>query len=360
MTATGACRSRGDATPGATAEDTSRILWAADLIGKPSFSTAAGSSPGGVVYAASVGEPLSPPPGHGTTRGLLQVHLQAFDASGTLLGALGGTVVKMGHVPQVWLDVAPSGTAYAVDTDGGFYGIWPSGAGRFRALDEYLQGPLLIADTGRVYVGSSSGLLGLDLEATEVIGFSWTKHAGSAPAFGADGSFLVGTTHGGRTYAITAEGGERWARRLGAYRPAVGPYGNVYAISGQSLLAVNRDGDSLWEIDLNKPPVGPPMATPHGDIYVLTKNGALYSFDAEGRENWSLLLKRWLHPPGLGSDGLFYYSDRLGVVRRIDPGGVETTITRLPSVGGTPGLSADGQTLYVSAGDNRLYAIALP
>ena len=118
----------------------------------------------------------------------------------------------------------------------------------------------------------------------------------SSPAVAPDGTIYVGSSDT-NLYAITGDGGMKWAFKTGGTvwsSPAVGDDGTIYVgSSDNSLYAVNpEDGSKKWAF----PTLGPVMSSPvigfdgtDHILYVGSSDGNLYAVRAsDGSAKWSV------------------------------------------------------------------------
>jgi len=146
--------------------------------------------------------------------------------------------------------------------------------------------------------GVRSNPVSLDLLARAAVGrVQWrfqldSDAIGMRPAVGPDGT-IVAADASGFVYALTPDGGLKWARRLGGISgpPAIGPDGRVFIASGWWVYGLGPDGTMLWQFedpDSQGTMAGPSIG-PDGNIYVVNDLfglGAL-SLSPAGRLLWS-------------------------------------------------------------------------
>lgn len=346
----------------ASARREARVAWAARSGTWGSPDTAPAIGPDGTIYAsgslAAKGDPEFPrAPAHAR-----RACLHAFDAGGRKLRTLRGSLIGGGeHRFQLWIRMAPWGTAYAVDSAGGLYGMFPDGTQQFRAVGRSLLGPPAIADNGRLFVGSGRGVWGFDLQAADdSAAFSFAeRHYVAAPVLGPDGTLYVPTSYGGRLYALDAGGAERWVTRAALSTPVLDDQGSLYCAERRALTALDGAGQRRWEYQAEDD-LSPPVLSPDGTLVVIGAAGLVQAVGTDGQRVWSFPLETASYSrPGVGPDGTVYASDRNGRVYAIEPGGTARWTLKLKQPCGTPAAAADG-TVYIDCSDGRLYAIAPP
>jgi len=359
------CRS----SPASGARAGSAELWAVETGADPSTTTGPEVAANGTIYVggsvdASTGEPAWP---DGSVR---RPCLLAFDADGRLRTKVPGTPPTgwTTLAPPMSLALAPWGTAYAIDANGGLYGILPTGETIFRQLadDTRISGPIALGSGGRIFVGGPGGLRGLDLQATEnPVGFLadlGRSHA-SSPVAGLDGRVYFRTSFGGRLIALERDGTSAWVRLAPSGALAVDPEGNLMVATSEGLLSYRAaDGEPRWTFLTASPP-GPPVVGADGTAYVITRTGLVHAIDSLGRARWSFALDGpALSAPTLGPDGTLYLTTSTGpnaTLYALDAQGAKRLTRPLPLGPGRPAAGADGR-LYCVGGDRRLHAFAAP
>lgn len=138
----------------------------------------------------------------------------------------------------------------------------------------------------------------LDVQARAPVGrVQWrftldSDYIDQRPAVGPDGT-IVAADSSGFVYALTPDGGLKWARRVGGVSgpPAVGPDGSIFVVTGWLVRGLGPDGTPLWTFedpDSSGALAGPSIG-PDGNIYVVNELfglGAL-SLSAAGRLLWT-------------------------------------------------------------------------
>ena len=146
--------------------------------------------------------------------------------------------------------------------------------------------------------GARSNALPLDIQARAPEGrVAWrfaldSDYMDQRPAVGPDGT-IVAADSSGFVYALTPDGGLKWARRVGGVSgpPAIGPDGSIFIASGWWVYGLGPDGTLLWAFedpDSSGALAGPNLG-PDGNIYVVNELFGLgaISLSPQGRLLWS-------------------------------------------------------------------------
>lgn len=207
-------------------------------------------------------------------------------------------------------------------------------------------------------------------EGQRVWAFTVGGFVSASPAVTADsGTVYVGVearTGGGRVFAVTRDGAQRWVTSpdfLGpvSSSPAIGADGTVYVGSSDGrLYALNpANGSVRWQFNVRAFVTSSPAIGADGTIYFGAGDGRLYAVSAAGGLVWSVQTDNVIESsPAIGPDGTIYVGSYDRNVYAIAPNGVERW--RYPTGGiiyGSPALARNG-TIYVGSADQRLHAIA--
>ena len=160
--------------------------------------------------------------------------------------------------------------------------------------------PLGAANVAVAIGGVRSNALALDVLARVAVGrVQWRFAVDSddidqRPAVGPDGTIVV-TDSSGFVYALTPDGGLKWARRVGGVSgpPAVGPDGTIFVATGWIVRGLGPDGTPLWsfeDVDSSGVLAGPSVG-PDGNVYVVDE---LFGLGALSLSPTGRLL--WTHP----------------------------------------------------------------
>ncbi len=352
------CRDRGPAAGGGGKTDP-RILWATS-VGTPAFPTstpAVGSD--GTVYAQGRMQATVTWDGRPARPGILQAVLHAIDATGAVVRSLPGTSIRTPTSFDFWTRVAPWGTAYAVDSEGGLYGMFTDGTQLYRSVGHGLIGPPAIAENGRLFVGSSRGVWGFDLQAAgdaAAFSFADTSYA-PAPVLGPDGSMYAPTIH--RMYGLGPGGDVKWETRAGLTTPVLDPQGRLYYTNKNRLVALDTGGAQLWEFHADDD-LSVPALAPDGSVVVIGAQGLVHVVAPDGGRRWAFAMETAVWSlPVVGADGTIYTSDRMGRITAITPAGKRRWSLKMSTTCGTP-AAGDAGRVYVECRDGKVYAIAPP
>lgn len=350
-----ACRGRGPAAAGA-AGGGPRVLWstAVGTWAAPESSPTVGDD--GTVFTPGSIQANVDWNGRPAAKGMRQGCLHEVAASGAVVRTLPGSVIRDGSF-QVWSRVSPWGTAYAVDSEGGLYGMFRDGTQVFRSAGQRLIGPPAISDNGRLLVGSWRGVLGFDLEAQgDAAAFSFAEGTYSRPpVLGPDGTFYAATLR--RLYAVDALGEVKWGVPGGHTTPVLDEGGRLYFTVKNRLVALDLGGSQLWEYHADDDLSAPALAA-DGTVVVIGAAGLVHAVGADGQRQWSFAMDTaaWSLPVA-GPDGAVYVSDRAGRISAIEPGGRPRWFITMRTACGTPAVGQGG-VVYVECRDGKLYAVS--
>jgi outer membrane protein assembly factor BamB len=334
-----------------------RVLWSTAVGTWAALESRPAVGNGGTVYTPGSRPASVDRGGRPAREGMRQGCLHEVDASGAIVRTLPGSLIRDGTF-QIWTRIAPWGTAYAVDSEGGLYGMFADGQQTFRAVGQRLMGPPAIAHNGRLLVGSWKGVLGFDLEAEgEPAAFVFAPGRYSRPpVLGPDGTFYAATLRG--TFAVDALGEVKWAVRESTRNyPVLDDSGRLYYTVKNRLVAVDTGGSPLWDFHADDE-LGAPVLAADGSVVVVGSGGLVQAVGPPGERLWSFAMQTasWSQPSA-GPDGAVYVSDRAGRVLAIEPGGRLRWSLKLRSACATPAVG-EGGTVYVECRDGRLRAIA--
>jgi outer membrane protein assembly factor BamB len=352
------CRSRSERAATGGGRD-ARVLWAVKVNASaiPTLGPAVGSD--GTVYAQGRMQATSTWDGRPAMEGMQQAVLHAIDSAGNVVRSLPGTSVRTLTHFRLWIRLAPWGAAYAVDSEGGLYGMFTDGTQQYRSVKQSLFGPPAIADNGRLFVGVSRGTAGFDLQGLEDPAqtvFQASSYT-LAPVFAPDGGMYVPALRG--LYALDAYGEVKWSAPTGLAAPTLGPQGMVYCSSKNRLLALDGNGTQAWEYHADDELSAPALA-PDGSLVVIGAQGLLHVVAPDGQRRWAYALETaaW-SLPAVGGDGTVYATDRSGRLTALTPAGKRRWSLKLGGTCGTPALGDDG-AVYLDCNDGKVYKVAPP
>jgi hypothetical protein len=332
-----------------------RVLWTAETGGTAFDGPAVG--PDGTIYTVGTlpasedeqGRPLGP----GRTR----FALVAVDSGGRVTRTLPGSVIGGGYSNiQMWVRMSSWGTAYAIDSLGGLYGMFSDGSQQYRFVKGVLVGPPAIAENGRLFAGANRATVGFDLQAIDDPTAARFQQGSFLlpPAVGPDGLLYVGSRRG--IEAVDANGETRWVARASPSAPVLDDQGLVYFADRNRLVALDGSGSERWQYE-GTDPLSVPVFSPEGAMVVVGQAGLVQVVGLDGRRRWRfpLATAAWARP-GVGPDGTVYVTDRAGRVSAVAPGGTVRWSIKLAVPAGRPAVGADG-TAYVQGSDGLLRAI---
>lgn len=358
-----ACRT----PPAASARGaTATALWSADTGADADAASGPGLGTDGTVYVGGsvdtkTGEIAWAPNGDSPRRPCLL----AFDPDGRLRQKVLGKAPSGWTMlaPPLWVALAPWGTAYGVDRSGGLYAVFPNGETLFRqATLDGIAGPPAISPQGRLYVGGTGGLRGLDIQATGepvALVVDLGRAQAYAPVASADGRVYFGSSSGGRLIAVEANGTTGWTRRASAGLISVDAEGNAVVAVEAVVTAYDAAGEPRWTFEARSA-LAQPVVGPDGTVYVCTRTGLVHAIDRLGKERWSFALDDARGSvPTLGPDGNLYATSTRGTLHALDPQGGKRFTLGLPPASGRVTVGGNGR-LYSVGADRRLYAYAAP
>jgi outer membrane protein assembly factor BamB len=313
----------------------------------------------GTVYAAATIPATEDDLGRPLPRGRTRFALLAVDGTGRVVRTLPGTLIVGGYSnTQMWVRMASWGTAYAVDTLGGLYGMFGDGTQQYRKVAG-LSGPPAIADNGRIFVAANRGTVGFDLQASgnPTAALFEQGSFGKAPAVGPDGLLYLGTRHG--LAAVDQNGETRWLFPGGPVTPVLDDQGLAYFSDKNRLVALDASGSERWHYEAPDA-LTDPVFSPEKVMLVVGQSGLVHAIGLDGGRRWRFPLASptW-SAPGVGPDGTAYLSDRQGLMTAVAPGGTPRWSMKFDHVVGRAAAGPDG-TVYVQDGAGRLLAVTPP
>jgi hypothetical protein len=100
--------------------------------------------------------------------------------------------------------------------------------------------------------------------------------------------------------------------------------GTIYAAGlPNKLFALDKQGNFLWQVQLDRAPVGTPALGAMGQIYVVDEGGGLSAFDPDGRVLWRYVPtngRGGTSGPVVSRNGVIYYR-RLDAIQAVSPSG---------------------------------------
>jgi len=243
-------------------------------------------------------------------------NLYAFESSGSQRWVLPvGQAVGLGPAAVYSSPIiSPSGALYFSDEQGRLYSVNPaSGAVNWhRALGSGTLSSPAVGDDGRIYIGSSDGILrAFDADGSPVWAFQGQGQMSATPSIGDDGTIYIGTLSGA-LYAVNPNGYLRWTY----YAPpsisssvGIAQDGTLYFGSYDGYLhAVRPNGTRKWTHFVGYPVSASPTIDAEGSVYFGTHSGYLRSLDPGGSVRWSIYIGSKIHSScAIGRTGTIYF-----------------------------------------------------
>jgi outer membrane protein assembly factor BamB len=219
-----------------------------------------------------------------------------------------------------WVDSSPAvgteGTIYFGSWDKKFYAVTRDGTKKweFGTGGEIVSSAAIALD-GTVYFGSHDRkFYALKPNGAK----AWDYDAGgqiiSSPAIDAEGRIYV-TSVNGFFHALNPDGSLRWKLRTGGITessPVVGEAGTVYVGVNNKIWAISPDGTKEWEHlviggDIQELVQATPIALAENSLYVLSRYGMLYRWDAARKpQERFYLYGSGYASPALDTNGIVY------------------------------------------------------
>jgi outer membrane protein assembly factor BamB len=156
--------------------------------------------------------------------------------------------------------------------------------------------------------------------------------------------------------------------------PVIAANEMVYVgVKDARLLALQPDGQMVWEADLPEIPVGPPALSADGTVYIGDQTGGLSAVDPQGTLLWHYEQEKVgipLHGPTVDFDGNIYYllDDPRGdhLISLTSEGQVRWVLrTGTKAAGVGPRLGPEGEVIYlknhiINAADGSFIEVETP
>lgn len=282
--------------------------------------------------------------------------------------------------------IGPDNTIYVGSQGQRFYCFNSDGSTKWSySTTSRIAGSPAIGSDGTVYFGDSNGKLyalnGAD--GSKQWEFVISGAMLSAPIIAGDGTIIVGSDDG-RLYSVFADGIKHWtfaASGTGMAIPAaIGPDGTIYTLkigtpygANEGIIyALNRNGAVRWERHFTGEPAAAAVA-PDGTIYVSVTTitvpssgegtGKLVALNPNGNPIWETQLGNKVGAtPCIGMDGNIYVgtSGSAGPspsFYSISPGGTTNWIFACSNIIISSAVLSTNGVVYFGCGDGKMYAI---
>ena len=269
-------------------------------------------------------------------------------------------------------------TAAAAEHSGSIAPVWRAPVGTDGTASP-------VYSNGRLFVGTASGLVGLDPATGAIVinfhsgpvsttpavvrGFDWESERPANVIFG---------TRDGILHALSTAGEPLWTVELGAapasplvIEATAYPWIRLVVGAGGTLFALDGDGNRQWATALEGGDISKPAAaltTPDGTERVIVAAGnRLHALDAAtGAVLWSVapspspLGAPAVSDPNLVGDPTILVGDRAGTLFSLDPrtGAILATFPADAAIAGAPAFSdpAEYPWIFVADGGGHIYA----
>lgn len=194
-------------------------------------------------------------------------------------------------------------------------------------------------------------------------GVKWSFAEGSgSPALARDGTIYVAS--GDSVTALDRDGNIEWTLAVGGRvrSPTIAGDGTVYALSnagGTTLVAIRPDGTSKWKTVITEPSSATAVATAGDGTLYLTTTATLHAFASSGSEKWHVDLPgETTASPSMGPDGTVYVTPNRGPLVAVRADGTVAWTASLNDGDGAASTAAVGPdgTIYVPTCGTFLYA----
>jgi outer membrane protein assembly factor BamB len=258
--------------------------------------------------------------------------------------------------------VGSDGTIYVGSIDGSFNALSPEGRVRWTYVG---GGPIFssaaVSSTGHVYVGCDDGSFLAFHPSGRVLWSDRRSEAfDSSPVIGDDGSVYIG---GEGLHAFTPRGGRRWRIRTGTHifsPPVVHPRRLVVFGGPDGVLrALHDDGREAFQVQLEGAIVGGATVLETGAIVVGSGGGQVVAIDRDGQQLWET---REAGPvgstPAVGLDGNIYVTSENGRLSALSPetGDLLWQVQTGGPLRASPMVDASGR-IFIGSQDHYLYCL---
>jgi len=296
--------------------------------------------------------------------GSIDGNLYAINPSGNLKWSY-----QTGNIVASSPTIGSDGTIYIESWPGKLYAINPNGTLKWSSNIACLYSSPAIGSDGTIYAGAFHGFYALNPDGSLKWSYNTSDEFFSSPAVGSDGTIYVGSIDG-NLYAIKDNGTSstlKWSYQTGEpvfCSPAIGSDGTVYVGSYDGkLYAINPDGTLKWSYQTGDIVFSSPAIGRNGTIYVGSVDGKIYAINPNGSLKWSYLTGN-MPFTGTLNGSLNTGNSFMGLLNQLTTTTGKSTQGTLSGsytgvVDSSPSIGSDG-TLYVGAGDGKLYAFPGP
>lgn len=231
----------------------------------------------------------------------------------------------------------------------------------FKFTSTAAPSPIIVDGSGTIYFGTNDQrLYAVNSDGT----LKWSCLTGGAIRYGAsmspDGSIIYATAADGRAYAINAANGAIiWKSEAisAVYNCAVGDDGSVFVGSmNGKLYSFSADGSQNWTFQMQSKATCAPAIAPDGTIYIGSQDMNLYALDSQGQKQWYYRTGGPIYSaPTIGADGSIIFGAWPGKLCSLDPvdGALEWSRNLSSTIYSPPILDQTG-AIYVVCTDGTI------
>ncbi|MBN1953028.1 MAG: PQQ-like beta-propeller repeat protein [Bacteroidales bacterium] len=223
-------------------------------------------------------------------------------------------------------------------------------------------GALAIGSNGTIYaVDKSDGLFAISSSGKELWTYELESSSYSSPAIAPDGTIYV-VDYDENIYAIKPDGKLRWKYPAGKdvqYEVVAGEDGTAYIGTENSLLAIDENGNKLWEFILPDASTNRPSLADDGTLYIACADHAIYAVDSDGNQVWKYDTEGNITAPiTIDASGSLYFGTFTDAGKLMSVSGQGAFIWEYPIELGysQPVIDSDG-ALYAGTVDGKIYVI---
>lgn len=192
--------------------------------------------------------------------------------------------------------------------------------------------------------------------------YNTVSSAYASAVLGSDGTVYIGPS-GNYFFAMRSSGGLSWSYVTGSHishsSAAMGNGGALFFGSDNNVLyAINYRGALRWSYTAGDDMDSSPAIGSAGDVYACSTNCTIYSLNSGGTFQWSYTGgdEQEYAAPAMGRSGRLYVGIRW-VLYAMEPDSALAWSYHVSTRYTGPAVS-DDESVYITAGDNNIYAIA--